>query len=88
MMSEGSRSGVNWTRFEVQSSDAARALARMVLPTPGTSSMSRWPSASRQVTASSMASFLPWTTVATFDVIASNKEANVGGGGDSSAVTR
>ena len=31
----GSRSGVNWTRFHEQSIDAASALARLVLPTPG-----------------------------------------------------
>ena len=37
--SAGSRSGVNWTRFHVQSIDAASALARLVLPTPGTSSI-------------------------------------------------
>ena len=43
----GSRSGVNCTRPNVQSIDAASALARLVLPTPGTSSISRWPSATR-----------------------------------------
>ena len=37
--SVGSRSGVNWTRFHEQSIDAASALARLVLPTPGTSSI-------------------------------------------------
>src|SRR6266540_5087997 len=75
--SVGSRSGVNWTRFQLQSIDAAMALARLVLPTPGTSSMSRWPSASRQMTARSIDSFLPCTTRATLPVIASNSEANV-----------
>ena len=39
--SEGSRSGVNWMRLTLQSMDRASALASMVLPTPGTSSMSR-----------------------------------------------
>ena len=48
-MSDGSRSGVNCTRFHEQSMEAAMALARLVLPTPGTSSMRRWPSASRQI---------------------------------------
>ena len=33
--SEGSRSGVNWIRPNSQSTEAARALARVVLPTPG-----------------------------------------------------
>ena len=37
----GSRSGVNWIRRTEQSIDRASALASMVLPTPGTSSMSR-----------------------------------------------
>ena len=39
--SEGSRSGVNWIRRTVQSIDRASALLSIVLPTPGTSSMSR-----------------------------------------------
>ncbi len=69
--SVGSRSGVNCTRFHVQSIDAASALARLVLPTPGTSSMSRWPSARRHITASSTASRLPCTTDATLPAIAS-----------------
>ena len=75
--SAGSRSGVNCTRFHVQSIDAASALARLVLPTPGTSSMSRWPSASRHDTASSIASFLPWTTRAMLLVMASKSDAKV-----------
>ena len=47
--SEGSRSGVNWMRRTVQSMERASALASIVLPTPGTSSISRWPSASSTV---------------------------------------
>ena len=49
--SAGSRSGVNWMRLTLQSMDLAKALASMVLPTPGTSSMSRCPSASKQTSA-------------------------------------
>ena len=41
VMSLGSRSGVNWIRRTEQSIDRAKALASIVLPTPGTSSMSR-----------------------------------------------
>ncbi len=67
---------MNCTRFHVQSIDAASALARLVLPTPGTSSMSRWPSASRQMTASSIGSIFPWTTWAMLAVMASNSDAN------------
>ena len=74
--SAGSRSGVNWTRFHVQSIDAASALARLVLPTPGTSSMRRWPSASRHITAISIGSILPCTTWAMLAVTASNSAAN------------
>ena len=39
--SEGSRSGVNWMRRTEQSMLRASALLSIVLPTPGTSSMSR-----------------------------------------------
>jgi hypothetical protein len=41
VMSLGSRSGVNWIRRTEQSMLRARAFASMVLPTPGTSSISR-----------------------------------------------
>src|SRR6478609_6606543 len=60
--SPGSRSGVNWMRRTVASTDAASARASMVLPTPGTSSMSRWPSASRQTSALRTASGFPSIT--------------------------
>jgi hypothetical protein len=41
MTSLGIRSGVNWIRCTEQLIDRARDLASMVLPTPGTSSISR-----------------------------------------------
>ena len=50
-MSAGSRSLVNCTRCQASPSTCASACASVVLPTPGTSSMSRWPRASRQVSA-------------------------------------
>src|ERR1019366_5067003 len=50
MMSEGSRSGVNWTRLKPASIDAARQRAIRVLAVPGTPSSSTCP---RQRTASS-----------------------------------
>ena len=62
-MSLGSRSGVNWIRRTEQSIERASALASMVLPTPGTSSISRWPSASSTVMASRTTSGLPSITV-------------------------
>jgi hypothetical protein len=46
--SEGRRSGVNWSRENAQSIERAMDFARLVFPTPGKSSMIRWPSASRQ----------------------------------------
>ena len=49
MMSEGSRSGVNWTRLKPASIDAARQRAISVLAVPGTPSSSTCP---RQRTAS------------------------------------
>src|SRR6266540_7414303 len=58
-MSLGSRSGVNWMRCQVASIEAAIALARVVLPTPGTSSTNRCPPANRQVSASLTAAGLP-----------------------------
>ena len=61
----GSRSGVNWMRRTEQSSERASALASIVLPTPGTSSMSRWPSASSTVSASRTTSGLPSITDST-----------------------
>ena len=75
--SVGSRSGVNCTRFHVQSIDAASALARLVLPTPGTSSIEQvafGEQADRRRV--SIGSVLPWTTCAMFAVTASNSVAN------------
>ena len=74
--SPGSRSGVNWMRRTVASTEAARARASMVLPTPGTSSMSRCPSASRQTSELRTASGLPSITVPTAARIASVTRAN------------
>ncbi len=64
--SVGSRSGVNWMRRQLPPIDRAMALARDVLPTPGTSSMRRWPWANRHTSASWTASRLPWITCSTW----------------------
>ncbi len=65
VMSDGSRSGVNWMRRTEQSTERASALASIVLPTPGTSSISRCPSASSTVSASRTTSGLPSITCST-----------------------
>jgi hypothetical protein len=78
--SEGSRSGVNWMRPHRQSSEVARALARLVLPTPGTSSIRRWPSATRQSRTSSTTSDFPCTTLETLPAMAAKVSANSAGG--------
>src|SRR5919198_3030622 len=62
--SDGSRSGVNCRRENEQSTERASAFARVVFPTPGRSSMIRWPSASRQRTVSSSVSRGACTTEA------------------------
>src|ERR671912_256222 len=73
--SEGSRSGVNWMRRTEQSIERARALASIVLPTPGTSSMSRCPSASRATRARRTTSVLPSMTRSMLARILSKEEA-------------
>ena len=64
--SDGRRSGVNWMRATVQSMLRASALLSWVLPTPGTSSISRWPSARRTVKAALTTSGLPVITRSMF----------------------
>ena len=64
--SEGSRSGVNWIRRTEQSMLRARALLSIVLPTPGTSSMRRWPSASSTTRVDGTTSALPSMTFSMF----------------------
>ena len=62
VISAGSRSGVNCTRLKPPSTERARALARVVLPVPGTSSSSTWPPASSAVSVSSISRSLPTIT--------------------------
>src|SRR5690606_37242853 len=61
-MSAGSRSLVNWMRWYDRPSARAMPCARMVLPTPGISSISRCPPASRQVMHRRSCVVLPRTT--------------------------
>src|SRR5690348_13281444 len=67
--SDGSRSGVNWRRAKLQSRERASALASIVLPTPGKSSMIACPSATRQRTTSRRVSSGAWTTRPRFSTI-------------------
>src|SRR3954465_11465639 len=53
------RSAVNCTREKRRPSETARACASVVFPTPGTSSIRRWPPARRQATQSSIWGRLP-----------------------------
>src|SRR4051794_698525 len=76
--SEGRRSGVNWRREKSQSSDRASAFASIVFPTPGKSSMIRWPSATRQRTTSRRVSAGAWTTRARLPAIAATRSAGCG----------
>src|SRR5438874_7589753 len=76
--SDGSRSGVNCRRENEQSSERASALASIVFPTPGKSSMIRWPSATRQRTTRRSVSFGAWTTRARFAAIAATRSAGAG----------
>src|SRR5436190_5224687 len=76
--SDGSRSGVNWRRENEQSSERASALASIVLPTPGKSSMIRCPSARRQSTTRRSRSVGAWTTRARLATIAPTRSAGAG----------
>ncbi len=65
MTSLGSRSGVNWMRRKVHPVDAARLRARIVLPTPGTSSISTCPWHSSAMSVSRTSSAFPMITFST-----------------------
>src|ERR671930_1344293 len=67
--SDGSRSGVNWSRENEASSERAIAFASIVFPTPGKSSRIRCPSLIRQRTHSRSVSAGAWTTVARLSAI-------------------
>src|ERR671924_651190 len=67
--SEGSRSGVNWSRENDASSERASAFASIVFPTPGKSSRIRCPSLTRQRTQRRRVSAGAWTTEARLSTI-------------------
>src|SRR6476646_5183477 len=76
--SDGSSSGVNWSRENEQSSERASAFASIVFPTPGKSSMIRCPSATRQRTTSRSVSSDACTTLPRFATIAPTRSAGAG----------
>src|SRR5438270_6044209 len=76
--SDGSRSGVNWSRENEQSSERASAFASIVFPTPGKSSMIRCPSATRQSTTRRSASCDVCTTRPRLATIAPTRSAGAG----------
>src|SRR5439155_6397163 len=82
--SDGSRSGVNCRRENLQSIERASAFASIVFPTPGKSSMIRCPSLTRQRTTSCSVSGRAWTTCATFaatrSIVRAAEEASIGRG--------
>src|SRR5437899_1897857 len=72
---DGSESGVNWIRRKEQPSDRASALARTVLPVPGTSSTRMWPRQTRATSASSISWCLPKITRSTFSTTPETRAA-------------
>src|ERR1035437_693845 len=64
--SEGRRSGVNWMRRKLQPRLLATALASMVLPVPGTSSIRRCPRQSNATSVRRTSWRLPMITRSTF----------------------
>src|SRR3954452_18068605 len=76
--SDGSRSGVNCRRENPQSSERASAFASIVFPTPGKSSMIRWPSATRQSTTKRSVSSEACTTRRRLATIAPTMSAGAG----------
>src|SRR5918999_595996 len=73
--SDGRRSGVNCRRENSRSSERASALASIVFPTPGKSSMIRCPSATRQSTQRRSVSCGACTTLPRFSVTRSSVSA-------------
>src|SRR5712692_5125954 len=75
--SAGSRSGVNCSRSKAQPRERDSDLASMVLPTPGTSSISTCPRLSMAITHSSISASLPTSTRLTFRTMRSPKAATL-----------
>ena len=75
-MSDGSKSGVNCTRRHDPPVDRAMAFASEVLPTPGTSSIKRWPSENKHTSDRCTARRFPRSTRSICVARASNRSLN------------
>src|SRR6266446_6024938 len=75
----GSMSEVNWSRWKLESTLRASACASVVLPTPGTSSISRCPRASRQASERRRTSDLPRIASPRTSSISDSLESGPGG---------
>src|ERR1700691_3805264 len=86
----GSMSLVNCRRWKPQATARASDCASVVLPTPGTSSINRWPRASRQTSESRTTSGFPRIADCTARSSSPNLESNCGakGTGGTSMVSR
>ena len=71
LTSLGSRSGVNWMRRKLHPAEMARLRARIVLPTPGTSSISTCPWHSSAISACRTSASFPMITFSTLAMIRS-----------------
>src|SRR5574341_732306 len=72
-MSAGSRSGVNWMRLKPAPIEAASALASVVLPVPGVSSISTWPPPANAARSLRTDACWPRITLSMFDAMRSNR---------------
>src|SRR5580658_5431167 len=72
-------SEVNWRRWKLDRTLRASAWASVVLPTPGTSSINKWPRASRQARDRRSTSALPTIDSPKADSISDILESETGG---------
>src|SRR5689334_6736608 len=77
MMSEGTRSGVNWMRWKLPPTATASVSAASVLATPGTPSSRQCPPASSAVSSRSMSRSCPTITFLTSNSVCSSSRASV-----------
>ena len=76
--SEGTRSGVNWTRLKLPPITSASVLTVSVLARPGTPSSSTWPPASTAT--STRSSIASWPTITRLTSYSASSSASRGSG--------